>query len=419
MSAGVRGDEVPVWVVGTFDTKAAELRYLASLLERAGVPVFTVDISTRRGSRVDGVSANMLATTVAAHHERGVDHVLGGDDRGQAVIRMGEALSTLVRERHQAGAIAGMIGIGGSGGTSMIAPALHVLPYGMPKLLVSTLASGIMTPFVDVYDIMVLNPVTDLAGLNRLSKAILANAAHAMAGMVRHSVHSADGEAPTVSFGTLGLSMFGVTTECVQEVSRRLSADYECQVFHANGTGGRTMEALARAGMLDAIVDITTTEVGQNLAGGVCDAGPDRLAAAADLGLPWVGSVGALDMINWGPPATIPPKYEGRRFHTHNAQVTLMRATGRELALAGERIATRLNASPGIVHLLLPLKGLSALDAPGKPFHDPEANQCLFSALERHFIPSPHHRLEALPLHINDKAFAAAVAQALRHALAR
>jgi len=308
-----------VWVVGTFDTKAEELRYLATLIKQAGVPVITVDISTRGASD----QADISATEVASQHEAGADHVLGGSDRGAAVIAMSEALRGLVKAQLQAGAITGIIGIGGSGGTSMIAPALHVLPYGMPKLLVTTLASGTVTPFVDIYDVMVLNPVTDLAGLNRLSRMILANAAHAIVGMVSHATAQPQDDARPA----LGLSMFGVTTDCVQTVTRQLEEEYDCQVFHANGMGGRTMEALAQAGMLRAIVDVTTTEVGQNLVGGVCDAGPDRLAAAAKLGLPWIGSLGALDMINWGPRDTVPSKFDHRLFHVHNAQVTLMRST--------------------------------------------------------------------------------------------
>lgn len=392
-----------VWVVGTFDTKAEELQYLATLIEQAGVPVCTVDVSTQDTT----VRADIPAAEVASFHESGADSVLDTTDRGQAVIAMGQALRRLVETRHQKGHILGIIGIGGSGGTSMIAPALHTLPYGMPKLLVSTLASGTVTPFVDVYDIMVLNPVTDFAGLNRLSRLILANAAHAIAGMVMHALPQVtEDDRPA-----LGLTMFGVTTECVQAVSRLLNDRYDCQVFHANGMGGRTMEALARAGMLRAIVDITTTEVGQHLAGGVCDAGPDRLAAAAELGIPWVGSVGALDMINWGPRDTVPTQFGERLFHVHNAQVTLMRSTAEELALAGERIASRLNQSPGLVRLLLPMKGLSAIDKPGQPFHDPDANKALWHAIDRYFIQTPLHRLEKLPLHINDAEFSAEVAR--------
>lgn len=403
------GGRSRLWVVGTFDTKADELIYLAGLIRQTGLPVLTVDISTRGGHG----QADVQPAEVAALHEKGAGHVLGGNDRGHAVTAMGEALCRLVTERHRSGDILGVVALGGSGGTAMVAPALHALPYGMPKLLVSTMASGSTVSFVDIYDIMVLNPVTDLAGLNRLSRRILANAAHAIAGMALHAAPAPD----TDDRPAIGLSMFGVTTPCVQAVSKLLGDRYDCQVFHANGTGGRTMEALAKAGMLTAIVDITTTEVGQHLAGGVCDAGPGRLDAAARLGLPWVGSVGALDMINWGAPDTIAPAYAGRRFHVHNAQVTLMRSTAEELERAGTRIAQQLNRSPGIVRLLLPMQGLSAIDAPGQPFHDPQANAALFAALEREFQPSERHRLEALPLHINDPEFARHVAQTVEDVL--
>ena len=331
------GKQPCVWVVGTFDTKADELLFLAGLIAEAGIPVKTVDVGTRGSD----ARADITVAEVAACHELGADHVLGGSDRGQAVTAMGEALRKLVSERHEREEILGVIGIGGSGGTSIIAPAMHALPYGMPKLLVTTMASGNTAPFVDIYDIMVMNPVTDLAGLNRLSRRVLANAAHALIGMVAHasSQESVD-DKPAI-----GLSMFGVTTPCVQAVARLLGERYECQIFHANGNGGRTMEALAKAGMLSAIVDITTTEVGQNLAGGVCDAGPGRLDAAAELGLPWIGSLGALDMINWGAPATIPQVHADRLFHVHNpsgdANAQHRAGTGR-VAL---RIAEQLNRS--------------------------------------------------------------------------
>ena len=392
-----------VWVIGTFDTKADELLYLAGLLAEADVPVKTVDISTQGSD----ARADIPAAEVAACHESGANYVLGGSDRGQAVTAMGEALRNLVSARHERQELLGVIGIGGSGGTSIIAPALHVLPYGMPKLLVTTMASGNTAPFVDIHDIMVMNPVTDLAGLNRLSRRVLANAAHAMSGMVSHAPSQAsEDDKPAI-----GLSMFGVTTPCVQAVARLLGERYECQIFHANGNGGRTMEAMARAGMLSAIVDITTTEVGQNLAGGVCDAGPGRLDAAAELGIPWIGSLGALDMINWGAPPTIPKIHAERRFHVHNPQVTLMRSTAQELERAALRIAEQLNRSPGIVRLLLPTHGLSAIDAPGQPFYDPQANAVLFETLEREFRPSEQHRLTKVPLHINDPQFARMVAE--------
>jgi uncharacterized protein (UPF0261 family) len=399
--------ELPaLWIIGTFDTKSDELLYLADCVRKAGVNALTIDIGTR--SQDD--RADIRAHHVAAFHDCGADHVLSGDDRGKAVIAMGQALRRMVLHAHAQGKILGILGIGGSGGTSMIAPALHVLPYGMPKVLVSTLAAGTVTPFVDVYDIIVVNPVTDLAGLNRLSTMILANAAHAMAGMLQHSLQQPD---PS-SLPAVGLTMFGVTTACVQAVSRQLSDTFDCQVFHANGLGGRTMEALAAGGMLEAVVDITTTEVGQHLAGGVCDAGPDRLAAASSLGLPWIGSVGAMDMINWGPPGTIPSQFAHRRFHVHNAQVTLMRSSAQELERAGRCLAERLNRSSGPVHLFLPLKGLSAIDAPDQPFYDPDANAALFDAIRNAFRTTGLHALHMMPLHINDPEFAVAVAQKVR-----
>lgn len=394
------------WVVGTFDTKAAELNYLAGLVRAAGVPVLTVDIGTRSAVGV----ADIDAATVASHHPRGASAVFEPADRGEAVIAMSEALSALVRERLAAGGIQAMLGVGGSGGSSMIAPAMRLLPIGMPKLLVSTMAAGDVSAYVGVVDMTLMYPVTDIAGLNRLSRTILANAAHALVGMLQHHAPTFDGtDKPAI-----GLTMFGVTTPCVQAVRSLLSDDFDAQVFHANGAGGRTLEALAAAGMLHAVVDLTTTEVGQHLAGGVCDAGPNRLDAAARHGLPWVGSVGALDMINWGGPSTIPERHQGRLFHVHNANVTLMRSNAQELAAAAQRLAEQLNRAPGPVRLLLPLGGLSMLDAPGQAFHDPVADAVLFDTLERLFVVSDNHRLIRLPHHINDPLFAAAVAEQVR-----
>lgn len=394
------------WVVGTFDTKKPELDYLADLLRAAGIRVTTVDIGMR--SRAD--DADISAEEVAAHHPEGARAVFNASDRGVAVIAMSEALRRLVRERLAAGEIHGMLGVGGSGGSSMVAPAMQRLPIGMPKLLVSTMAAGNVSAYVGVTDMTLMYPVTDIAGLNRLSRTILANAAHAMAGMLlNHAPTAVTQDKPSI-----GLTMFGVTTPCVQAVRELLQADYDTQVFHANGSGGRTLEALAAAGMLGLVVDITTTEVGQHLAGGVCDAGPGRLDAAARHGLPWVGSVGALDMINWGAPATIPERHKGRTFHVHNANVTLMRSNAQEMRAAGQRLAEQLNRAAGPVRLLLPLGGLSMLDAPGQPFHHPEANAALFDTLRQHFRVSDAHRLEELPCHINDAAFAAAIARAVR-----
>ena len=398
------------WVVGTFDTKADELNYMASLLRAAGVAVVTVDIGTRSQA-----AADIPSHTVAQHHPHGAAAVFAATDRGVAVSAMSEALCALVRERLAAGQITGMLGAGGSGGSAMIAPAMRLLPIGRPKLLVSTMAAGNMAPYVDVVDMTSVYPVTDIAGLNRLSRTILANAAHAMAGMLLHAVPSVG---PSDDKPAIGLTMFGVTTPCVQAVRALLADSFDPQIFHANGPGGRTLESLAAAGMLQAVVDITTTEVGQHLAGGICDAGPNRLDAAARHGLPWVGSVGALDMINWGAPETIPAQHSGRRFHRHNANITLMRSTADELVAAGLRIAEQLNRSVGPVRLLLPLHGLSMLDAPGQPFHDPAANAVLFDTLQRAFVASATHQIQMLPLHINDPLFANALAQAVRDTVA-
>lgn len=394
------------WVVGTFDTKAEELNYIARLIREAGVAAVTVDVSTSGTSS----GADVPAEEVAKYHPGGPWTVFGANDRGLAGMAMRDALCVLVGERLKSGAISGMIGIGGSGGTSMVAPAMRMLPIGAPKLLVSTLAAGNMAPFVDVVDMTSMFPVTDLAGLNRLSRTILANAAHAMAGMLLRSPPPA----PADSKPVIGMSMFGVTTPGVQAVKRLLGNGYDVQVYHANGAGGRTLERLAASGQFEAIVDLTTTEVGQHIAGAVCDAGPNRLEAAALHGVPWIGSLGALDMLNWGAMDTVPEVHRGRLFHRHNADVTLMRTTASELEAAGRRIADQLNRSPGPVWLFVPEGGLSALDAPGQAFHDPAANQALFDTLEQHFQRTPVHHMVRLPFHINDPQFAEAVAQQVR-----
>ncbi|MEQ9151731.1 MAG: Tm-1-like ATP-binding domain-containing protein [Parvibaculum sp.] len=385
------------YVVGTFDTKAEELLYVAGLLRAAGLPVVTVDVGTKTPS----TEADISAEAVAACHPEGRDAVFGRGDRGAAVIAMTAALLAFVATRRDIG---GMIGLGGSGGTSIIAPALRALPIGVPKLMVSTLAAGDVGPFVGVHDIAMMYPVTDIAGLNRLSRVILANAAHALAGMMTRPVPQAADARPA-----LGLSMFGVTTSCVQQLTARLSGDYECQVFHANGPGGRALEAIAGSGMLRGMVDITTTEAADHLLGGVCTAGPERFDVVARTGIPWIGSCGALDMVNFWAPETIPERYRDRLFYAHNANVTLMRTNAEELERIAVWICGKLNASPGPVRLLLPEGGMSALDAPGQKFHDPEANAALFAAFERHLVASSDHRLIRVPHHINDAGFADAV----------
>jgi uncharacterized protein (UPF0261 family) len=383
------------YVVGTFDTKAEELRYVAELLRAAGVHSVTVDV----GTTTPAADADISAVKVAGFHPGGADTVLKAGDRGAAVTAMSEALVRFISQQKDIG---GIIGLGGSGGTAIIAPAMRALPIGVPKLMVSTVAAGDVGPYVGVHDIAMMFPVTDIAGLNRLSRVILGNAAHALAGMMTRSVPADSGAKPA-----LGFSMFGVTTSCVQQLTARLAGDFECQVFHANGPGGRALEALAFAGMLQGIVDITTTEAADHLLGGVCTAGPDRFEAVARLGIPWVGSCGALDMVNFWAKETVPEKYRNRLLHAHNANVTLMRTTAGELAEIAAWICEKLNRSSGPVRMLLPEGGLSALDAPGQKFHDPEAREAMFAAFERNFAVSGTHRLLRVPFHINDAGFAA------------
>jgi uncharacterized protein (UPF0261 family) len=390
------------YVVGTFDTKAEELRYVAGLLQAAGVRVATVDVGTK--APADGT--DFSAATVAGFHPEGADAVLRASDRGAAVTAMSIALVQFIADRHDLG---GIIGLGGSGGTAIIAPAMRALPIGVPKLMVSTVAAGDVGPYVGVHDIAMLFPVTDIAGLNRLSRVILANAAHALAGMMTRTAPAIVDPKPA-----LGFSMFGVTTLCVQQLTARLSKDFECQVFHANGPGGRALEALAFAGMLQGIVDITTTEAADHLLGGVCTAGADRFEAVAKLGIPWVGSCGALDMVNFWARETVPEKYRDRLLYAHNANVTLMRTTASELAAIADWISEKLNRSNGPVRLLLPEGGLSALDAPGQKFHDPDAREQLFRAFERSFKRSQTHHLLRVPFHINDEGFANVAEQHIR-----
>ncbi len=393
------------YVVGTFDTKAEELRYVAKLLRDAGVRPLTVDV----GTKTPAADADFSAQAIAAHHPQGADAVLKAGDRGVAVTAMSVALKNFIASRKDVG---GILGLGGSGGTAIIAPAMRSLPIGVPKLMVSTLAAGDVGPYVGVHDITMMFPVTDIAGLNRLSRTILANAAHGLAGMMLRDPPAVKDTKPA-----LGISMFGVTTACVQQLTAKLGNDYECQVFHANGPGGRALEALALAGMLQGMVDLTTTEAADHLLGGVCTAGPERFDAVAKTGIPWVGSCGALDMVNFWAPETVPAKYKDRLFHVHNANVTLMRTTAEELETIAAWISAKLNASKGPVRLLLPEKGVSALDASGQKFYDPAANDALFKAFERHFLKSSTHHLIRVPHHINDAAFVDVVEKHVRETI--
>jgi uncharacterized protein (UPF0261 family) len=390
------------YVIGTCDTKGPELRYLKGLLEAAGVPSVLVDV----GTRSDGAGADVSPREVAACHPGGAAAVFS-DDRGAAIAAMAEALAAFMSGRDDVG---GAIGAGGSGGTALIAPALRSLPVGTPKVLVSTVASGNVGPYVGPADICMMYSVTDVQGLNSISRRVLGNAAHALAGMMRNAIPPAPGPARPA----LGLTMFGVTTPCVQAVAGALEADYDCLVFHATGTGGQSMEKLVDSGLIAGVIDVTTTEVCDLLMGGVFSAGEDRLGAIIRTGVPYVGSCGALDMVNFGAMDSVPERYRGRNLYVHNPQVTLMRTTPEENVRMGEWIAERLNRMQGPVRFFLPEGGVSLLDAPGQPFHDPKADQALFETLEAKVVPSANRRLVRLPGNVNDPAFAAALVTAFR-----
>jgi uncharacterized protein (UPF0261 family) len=390
-----------ILAVGTADTKGEELAFLAERIEAAGGTVLRVDIGTRQAT----VPVDIAAATVAGFHPDGADAVLSTLDRGTAVVNMAEAFRRFVLSRNDIGAI---IGIGGGGGTAIATAGMRELPLGVPKIMVSTLASGDVAPYVGVSDIMMMPAVTDMAGLNRLSRVILDNAAQAIAAMGRIPLPAA------VDKPALGLTMFGVTTPCVTAVADRLRGDYDCIVFHATGTGGRTMEKLADSGLLAGIIDVTTTEVCDLLFGGVLPATDDRFGAIARTGLPCVLSVGALDMINFWAAETVPARHAGRTLYIHNQNVTLMRTTAEECTAIGRWIGARLNLCQGPIRLLLPEKGVSALDIEGGAFFDPDADAALFAALEETIVQTERRRIERHPLHINAPEFAEAIVAAYR-----
>ena len=287
------------------------------------------------------------------------------------------------------------------------------LPLGIPKVMVSTVASGQVGPYVGAADIMMMYSVADVQGVNLITEQVLGNAAHALAGMIAASPSPEARDARRRhARAAVGITMFGVTTPAVQGVVRRLEADFDCLVFHATGTGGRSMESLANSGLLAGFIDLTTTEVADMLVGGVFAADDDRFGAAIRTRLPWVGSVGAMDMVNFGPRDTVPEKFSARRFVIHNPNVTLMRTTQQENRIIGEWIGARINQMQGPVRFLLPEGGVSALDAPGKPFHDPEADAALFEALEHTIRQTAQRRIERVKANINDDAFIAATTAA-------
>ncbi|MEO0638019.1 MAG: Tm-1-like ATP-binding domain-containing protein, partial [Pseudomonadota bacterium] len=397
-----RGNQAgAVLVAGTFDTKAKELGFLRDQLRDASVTVRTVDLSTSGKPSAADVPPHI----VAAHHPRGANAVFTGD-RGTAVAAMTVAFERWAAAQDNVG---GIISAAGSGGTALATPAMRALPIGVPKVMVSTVASGNVGDYVGPSDMLMMYSVTDVAGINRISRKVLGNAAAAMAGMVKADKPAeTSGEAPLV-----GLTMFGVTTSAITNVMDRLGAGWEPLVFHATGTGGQSMEKLADSGLLSAALDLTTTEVCDHLMGGVFAATEDRFGSFIRTKLPWVGSVGALDMVNFGARNTVPEKYEHRLFYEHNPQVTLMRTTPEENERIGRFIVERINRMDGPVRFLIPEGGVSALDSPGQPFDDPAAREALYSTITNGFAETANRRLIRVPHHINDPEFADAAIAAL------
>ena len=394
------------YVVGTFDTKGRELLFIKSLLDKKGLRTVTVDVSTSGAP----ASVSVSAREVASCHPSGADAVFTGD-RGSAVTAMTGAFERFVQNRPDLG---GIISCGGSGGTALVTPGMRALPIGVGKVMISTVASGDVGHYVGPSDITMMHSVTDIQGLNRISERILANGAHCLAGMIGFTA-----DTPRLDKEAIGITMFGVTTSCISQVQSLLSRDYDCLVFHATGVGGRAMEKLIDNGMMTGALDITTTEIADMLVGGVLAADEDRFGAVIRAKIPYVGSVGALDMVNFHGLEKVPDRFRNRNLYVHNPQITLMRTTADENRRFGHWIAERLNRMSGPVRFLLPLGGVSAIDAPGKPFHDPDADAALFDAIDSTFTQTADRRLVKVQAHINDQKFADALVSAFREVVAQ
>ncbi|MGX8795302.1 Tm-1-like ATP-binding domain-containing protein [Fusibacter sp. JL298sf-3] len=391
-------------VAGTFDSKSREFLFVKEQIEKLGLNTLTI----HTGVFEPGFTPDIDNVRVAEAAGKSIDRLKDSKDRGEAMAVLSEGTRQLVSTLYQEGAFDGIISLGGSGGTSLVTPAMQALPIGVPKVMVSTMASGETSQYVGTSDIVMMPSVVDVAGLNAISMRIFSNAVHAVVGMVTNATELPESEKPLVA-----ASMFGVTTPCVDKAKAYLEAEgYEVLVFHATGTGGKSMEALIEAGYFKGVLDVTTTEWCDELVGGVLTAGDKRLEAAGRTGVPQVVSVGAVDMVNFGPYDTIPKAFEGRLFYKHNPTVTLMRTTVEENRSVGSVIAEKLNSANGKTALLLPLKGVSLIDGIGQPFYGPEEDAALFETLRRE-IDADKVSLIEIDAAINDDAFALAAAKKL------
>jgi len=392
-----------ILLIGTLDTKGTEYSYVKNLIAERGHQTLVLDAGV---VGEPAFSPDISAETVAKAGGSSLAKLRKKADRGAAVEVMAKGAAKLARESLAAGKFDGVLGLGGSGGTAVATTAMRELPVGLPKIMVSTVASGDVQPYVGIKDITMMYSVVDIAGLNRISRRILANAAGAVCGMVEQEMPAAEDKQ------LISATMFGVTTPCVDAIRERLEkAGYEMLVFHATGSGGQAMESLISDGFITGVADVTTTEWCDELVGGVLSAGPHRLEAAGRKGVPQVVSCGALDMVNFWAYDTVPPKFKDRILYKHNPNITLMRTNPEECAELGRIIAGKLNQAKGPTTLFLPLKGVSAIDKEGQPFYLPEADAALFKALRENVRPPVE--LVELDMNINDPAFSAAMAERL------
>ena len=399
-----------VFLLATLDTKGPEAVYLRDLLIGYGLRVQLVDTGCLGEPTV---AADISRRELFSAGQNDIETFVAKRDRGLAVTAAAQGAAAWMRRAYADGKVAGVIAIGGSAGTTIGTAAMRVLPIGVPKVMLSTLASGQVRHYVGDKDILMLNSVVDLAGLNRITREVLGEAARAMAGMVLlEKQHTSVQERPLIA-----ATMFGVTTPCVEGAKAVLEqAGYEVLVFHATGTGGQAMESLIDEGLIAGVLDITTPELADELVGGVLSAGPERLTAATRRGVPQVVSVGATDMVNFHSPASVPERFELRKFYHHNPNVTLMRTTAEECAQIGTDIGRKLSLARGPVMVVLPELGVSAIDRAGQPFDDPEARSALFSALR---ASGPKLAIQSIDCHINDPQFGTMAAEQLLELMKR
>ena len=393
-----------VFLFATLDTKGREAAFVRDLLSAWGIPVTLVDVSAMGAPAVPADVPRERIFELAGTSLAAIQHEA---DRGLAVSRAAEGAARLARQAYETSKLSGVLSLGGSAGTTIGTSAMRALPLGVPKVMLSTLASGMVRQYVQDKDIVMLNSIVDILGINRVSREVLSQAARTMAGLVKYPAPApADGDKPLVA-----ATMFGVTTKCVERARETLEgAGYEVLVFHATGNGGQAMESLVREGLIAGVLDVTTTELADEYVGGFLSAGPDRLEAAGKAGVPQVVSTGALDMVNFYAPETVPAKFKDRTFYKHNPNVTLMRTTPEECAAIGAGIARKLSAATGPVAVLLPARGVSAIDKAGQPFDDPRARRALHDAIRAGL---PGEEVTELDLHINDAEFADAAASKL------